>query len=149
MPEKLHLLYPKTLSGRFELSSDLRANVEVGDARTPVYRAPRTIDIIEVRDLVQLTLRLEALCSTSLASSSSLTSPSIPLSPVVNPESTPSKRKTKVSPPPPSFLGPNIVDEMDDAELGVIIESMTTRVENCLSTLVSRAFVAVPCSCEG
>jgi hypothetical protein len=38
---------------------------------------------------------------------------------------------------PPAHLGPQIRDDMTDEELAVIIESLTTRIENCLSTLVS------------
>jgi hypothetical protein len=38
---------------------------------------------------------------------------------------------------PPAHLGPVIRDEMTDEDLVVIIESLTTRAENCMSTLVS------------
>jgi adenylate cyclase len=41
---------------------------------------------------------------------------------------------------PVVHLGPQIKDDMTDEELAVIIESLTTRVENCMSTLVSISF---------
>lgn len=133
MPEKLHLLYPKSLAGRFEISGDLRANVEVHDART-IVAEPRQIDIDEVRELSKLVLRLEAL---------SATQPTVPGSPAMSPsmEMTPSRRSHTrgVRLLPPTYLGPNIKDEMDDEELSLIIESLTTRLENTLSTLVSPA----------
>lgn len=132
MPEKLHLLYPKSLAGRFEISGDLRANVEVHDARA-VVAEPRQIDIEEVRELSKLVLRLEAVSAANLP---------VPGSPVMSPtmEMTPSRRSNMrgVRLPPPVYLGPNIKDDMTDDELSLIIESLTTRLENTMSTLVSR-----------
>ena len=124
-----------------EISHDLRANVEVNGVRAVVKTGPRLIDIDEVRDLSKLTLRLEALCSAQHA-------PDLPGTPIVagSPalESTPSKRShTKtIKPQPPSHLGPSIKDEMSDDDLAGIIESLTTRIENCLSTMVCRYGIA-------
>jgi hypothetical protein len=49
----------------------------------------------------------------------------------------PRKRGQALKFSPPAHLGPQIRDDMTDEELAVIIESLTTRIENCLSTLVS------------
>lgn len=40
-------------------------------------------------------------------------------------------------PPPMMHLGPHIRDDMTDEELCVVIESLVTRIENSMSTLVS------------
>jgi adenylate cyclase len=140
VPEKLHLLYPKCLAGRLEISNDLRANVEVADPRA-IRNESRLIDIDQVRELSTLILRLEALSAAS--------PPQLPSSPVLSPTSptsprTPSTRSqtvpiTQSSHPvtvPPAFLGPAIREEMTDEELTMIIESLTTRAENSMSTLV-------------
>jgi len=113
VPEKLHLIYPKSLAGRLEVSDSLRANVEVNTSKT--FPSERLIDIEEVKELSLLTLRLEALCSTSVT----IASP---------------RKGHPVQ--PNALLGPTIREEMNDEELGVIIESLTTRIENSMSTLV-------------
>ena len=186
VPEKLHLLYPKALSGRFEISNDLRANVEVGDARP--YLATRQIDIEEVRELCKLDLRLEAICSYyHTISNANNTPPRSPLSPIsplsggldhlsptsASPEFTkalrstsrpiemsfspktsapiltpvlehsPSRRTRDLRMPADLSLGPSIRDEMLDDELLVIMESLTTRVENAMHTIVSLVFPPV------
>jgi adenylate cyclase len=153
VPEKLHLLYPKSLAGRFELSNELRANVEVADTRSLIVEH-RLIDIDEVRSLAKLVLRLEALCSTAPAMGSSnvthdfLNPAKSPTSPISNTsalpspglEMTPSKRvvtRNLMRVAPPAYLGPHIREDMNDDELATIIESMTTRMENAMSSLVS------------
>lgn len=155
MPEKLHLLYPKSLAGRLEISNDIRANIEVNDLRKV---AIRQIDIEEVRELSSLTLRLEAICS--LASNPPLftTSPThspklspVPLSPMsLNAEHRMQQQQQQqhvasssiqgLGTAPPAHLGPTIREEMTDEDLAVIIESLTTRIENAMSTLVSDSF---------
>ncbi|ORX39455.1 hypothetical protein BD324DRAFT_333519 [Kockovaella imperatae] len=80
VPEKLHLLYPKALSGRFELSNDLRANVEVGDARA--HSSHRHIDIDQVRELCKFVLRLEGICSYYQSVPNPSTPPTSPRSPL-------------------------------------------------------------------
>ncbi|WWC95139.1 hypothetical protein V866_001993 [Kwoniella sp. B9012] len=144
VPEKLHLLYPKTLSGRLEMSNDLRAEVEVNDARKPEQRL---IDIEEVKELSLITLRLEAICNLGSTSGSSLSSGSgnsdiLSLSPPGSPhegkkETSSTKKVTGgVTLPLPNLnLGPTIREDMNDEELIVIIESLTGRCENALSTL--------------
>lgn len=59
MPERLHLLYPKTLAGRLEISNEIRAEVEVNDARKSAERQ-RSVDIDQVCQLSDIALRLEA-----------------------------------------------------------------------------------------
>nr|XP_019043899.1 adenylate cyclase [Kwoniella bestiolae CBS 10118]OCF22829.1 adenylate cyclase [Kwoniella bestiolae CBS 10118] len=123
VPEKLHLLYPKTLSGRLEMSNDLRAEVEVNDARKTEQRM---IDLEQVKDLSLITLRLEAICNLELGGMAGT--------------STVSKRGTANSgvltlPVPNLSLGPTIREDMNDDELMLIIESLTGRCENALSTL--------------
>jgi len=135
------LLYPKILAGRLESSNDLRANVEVNDGKAQSVAVPRQINIEEVRELSMLTLRLEALC-TAQPITPSPGSPIAPLPPGM--EMTPSKRAQKIIRiPPPVYLAPAIRDDMDDDELTEIIESLTTRIENSMSTMVSSFFVAV------
>ena len=142
VPEKLHLLYPKSLAGRFETSGDLRANVEVADPRSLL--PARQIDIEEVRELCHVVLRLEQLCAYQQQQyleppSPNPSSPRLPPSALKEPMA--SKRQTlMLSRPkhvPPAYLGPHIRDDMDDDELMAIIESLTTRLENSMATLVS------------
>ena len=105
--------------------------------RALVKTGPRLIDIDEVRELSKLTLRLESLCSAQHAPESPGT-PIVADSPAM--ESTPSKRSypKAIKPQPPLHLGPSIKDEMSDEDLAGIVESLTTRIENCLSTMVRR-----------
>jgi adenylate cyclase len=123
------LLYPKSLAGRLEISNDIRANVEVNDPRT-FHAVTRIIDIEQVRELSTLILRLEALSAAQPHSP-----PSDPTSPKIGSARlavTASSHGTT----PPSFLGPCIRDDMTDEELTLIIESLTTRAENTVSTMV-------------
>ena len=186
VPEKLHLLYPKVLSGRFEISSNINSTVEVQP-----YRAPRQIDIEEVRRLVSVCLRLETVASIATRndvpnspvtrsikiSQSPLQSPTLllPQSPSpVSPRSirgsgydnplplgAPISRQHRQSshiddqamlglirrqntasavgqdPLPAVYLGPQIREDMTDDELLVVMESLVTRMENSLSSIVS------------
>ncbi|WWC91945.1 uncharacterized protein L201_006897 [Kwoniella dendrophila CBS 6074] len=158
VPEKLHLLYPKTLSGRSEVSNDIRAEVEVNDPRK---QEQRMIDIEQVKELSSITLRLESLCNLGsllsndvLESNSSLKSLSPPSSPNINittsgntdrelslqrrdtnPNTSTTTHKGKSPLPINVNLGPVIRDDMNDEELLIIIESLTGRCENALSTL--------------
>ena len=105
--------------------------------QTLSFSGPRSIDIDEVRTLAQLTLRLEAMCS-ALCTSLAPQSPVVPLSSGL--ESNVSKRsqQNEVKSMIPSYLGPAIREEMHDEELSMIIDSLTTRIENCVSTMVCR-----------
>lgn len=149
VPERLHLLYPKTLVGRLESSNDIRANVEVHDPRA-LHAEPRHIDIEQVRELSALALRLEAL---SAAHHRVQPQPQPPQSPGVSPAAAveASPKALTVRPPhspqthtPPAYLGPAIREEMTDDELTIIIESLTTRIENTMSTLVSSPLSTPP-----
>ncbi|WVQ83638.1 hypothetical protein IAT38_005780 [Cryptococcus sp. DSM 104549] len=117
VPEKLHLLYPKTLLGRLEISNELRAEVEVNDVRKS-HAHQRMIDIDQVHQLASIVLRLEALCTIAPASPG---------------ES--SQTGAVVLATPPSYLGPTIREDMSDEELGIIMESLVGRLENTMSTL--------------
>ncbi|WVF67290.1 hypothetical protein IAT40_002041 [Kwoniella sp. CBS 6097] len=149
VPERLHLLYPKTLSGRLETSNEIRAEVEVNDSRKPEQRM---IDIEEVRELSSLTLRLEAVCN--LGHTPPPSSPSTHTRDLTggghghghtNATGTNRDRERerdhsqaaakKSMPPPHVHLGPVIKEDASDEELLIIIESLTGRVENALSTL--------------
>ncbi|WWC64833.1 uncharacterized protein I303_107447 [Kwoniella dejecticola CBS 10117] len=168
VPEKLHLLYPKTLSGRLEMSNEIRADVEVNERKTE----QRMIDLEQVKELSSITLRLEAICNlcecADESASNTTTSMSPPGSP--SPRDAPhlphSHSHTHTHPhshththahahqhsPPKKegsgnssgskktvninvHLGPTIRDDMNDEELLIIIESLTTRCENAFSTL--------------
>lgn len=145
VPEKLSLMFPKALSGRLELFTGLRANAQVNEQKQ--YASEKQID--ETRALSLITLRLEALCALANTPSGERTGVT---SPVGFPErisvSGPQPRKSlslavpgpgaapKLVPPNPHF-GPPIRENMTEDELVDIIGSLTTRIENCLSTLVS------------
>jgi adenylate cyclase len=134
------------------MSNDIRANVEVHDPRA-IRNESRLIDIEQVRELSTLILRLEALSVAStplphLPSSPAL-SPADPTSPRTpmtrsHPSGTPASAVQNQFTIPPAFLGPAIREEMTDEELTMIIESLTTRAENCMSTLVSIVFPPWP-----
>ncbi|WWC72241.1 uncharacterized protein I206_106203 [Kwoniella pini CBS 10737] len=113
VPEKLHLLYPKTLSGRLEMSNEIRPDVEVNERKTE----HRIIDIEQVKELSKITLRLEAICNASE---------------IINNNDNSSLKEISS---PPASPRPIIRDDMNDEELLIIIESLTTRCENSLSTL--------------
>lgn len=160
MPEKLHLLYPKVLSGRFEISSNINSTVEVQP--TPLYH-PRHIDIEEVRRLVSICLRLEQVSSgqpRSPPQSPHLShSPMLPRSPVspmresslvhtvplgapITPMASRVHRQSFHIDDPPVrrhnlHLGPVIREDMTDEELVLVIESLVTRLENSMSSIVS------------
>ncbi|ODN77508.1 hypothetical protein L202_04679 [Cryptococcus amylolentus CBS 6039] len=125
VPERLHLLYPKTLCGRLEISNEIRPEVEVNDVRKHADRH-RMIDVEQVHQLSAIALRLEAVCSYS---------PPAPTSPGVSPQPV-----VQRMPVPPSYLGPSIKEEMSDEELAVIVESLVGRIENAVSTLYLKNF---------
>ncbi|KIR31680.1 adenylate cyclase [Cryptococcus deuterogattii MMRL2647] len=122
VPERLHLLYPKTLAGRLEISNEIRAEVEVNDARKAAERQ-RSVDIDQVCQLSDIALRLEAVCSYNPTPSSPGESP-----------------KVMRLHPPASYLGPTIREDMNDEELWTIIESLVGRIENAMSTLYLKNF---------
>jgi adenylate cyclase len=129
------LLYPKALVGRLEISNDIRANVEVNAQK--FHSASRSIDIEQVKELSSLVLRLEALSAAQ--HNPPAQPPSDPTSPKLGSArlavTTSSQQVPQVT-RPPSFLGPCIREDMTDEELTLIIESLTTRAENTMSTLV-------------
>ena len=150
VPERLHLLYPRSLAGRLEISNDIRANVEVTDPRT-IHSVSRQIDIDQVHELAALALRLEALSAIHHRPSPQSQLSHTPGSPAGSPGAglDPSPKTLTVRPPPttasqqlvpPSYLGPSIRGDMTDEELSLIIDSLTTRIENTMSTLVSKLF---------
>lgn len=124
VPERLHLLYPKTLAGRLEISNEIRAEVEVNDARKSAERQ-RSVDIDQVCQLSDIALRLEAVCSYNPTPSS--------------PGDTPTAGVMRLH-PPASYLGPSIREDMNDEELWTIIESLVGRIENAMSTLYLKNF---------
>ena len=146
MPEKLHLLYPKSLAGRFEMSNDLRANVEVADPRSMVV-PQRLVDLDEIRALIKIVLRLESICSNIHAcQAATATSPRAPQHPgstgvphAPGMELAPSRRpyRSGVRLPPAMHLGPTVHENMGDDELLLVVESLTTRLENSMSSLAS------------
>jgi adenylate cyclase len=129
------LLYPKALVGRLEISNDIRANVEVNAQK--FHSASRSIDIEQVKELSTLVLRLEALSAAQ--HNPPPPPPSDPTSPKLGSArlavTTSSQQVPQVT-RPPSYLGPCIREDMTDEELTIIIESLTTRAENTMSTLV-------------
>jgi hypothetical protein len=153
VPEKLSLLYPKTLSGRLELFSGLRANVEVNEARA--FAPERSIE--EARQLSSITLRLEALCAADHTAHDRTNVPGV--AGISSPSHSPGERlslaaaRKSISGPsalglpgtapakavPNPHLGPAIRENMTEDEVLDVLGSLTTRIENCLSTLVSWA----------
>lgn len=128
------MLYPKSLAGRLEISNDIRANVEVNDPRT-FHPVTRIIDIEQVRELSTLILRLEALSAAHHTPHPPASEPTSPKIGSARLAVTTSTSQTHAA-TPPSFLGPCIRDDMTDEELTLIIESLTTRAENTVSTMV-------------
>lgn len=124
VPEKLSLLLPKTLSGRLELFTGLRANVEVSEARA--FASEKQLE--ETRQLSALTLRLEALTAyTAPGDRTGVSSPQTTGFPLP-------KAPVKI-PTPAHYLGPAVRENMTEDELVDVVASLTTRIENCLSTL--------------
>lgn len=138
----MYLLYPKVLAGRFELDNDINRSAEA--APIPGFaREPNLIHVEEVRQLAMYALRIEALTSPfryyDLHPSST---------PIVSPFGSPQLNGLDenghmvIKPPksakrlPPPHLGPGIDDDMTDEDLLVVIDSLTTRIENSMSTLV-------------
>lgn len=120
------MVFPRALAGRLDISDDLRANVEVNAART-FGADQRQISIEEVRQLSTLTLRLEALSASRAVTFAKVKSKTA---------GEPDERVIRVA-VPHAHLGPSIQDDVTDEELAGIIDSLTTRIENSLSSLVS------------
>lgn len=143
VPEKLFLIYPRSLSGRLELSAQIRKDVETHAPK--VYGGEdRIIDIDELRQLVQVCLRLEAV--SAAAHQVPMLRPTSPASLTTSPSQkaltrSGSVKRTNTAPLPPigaaAFLGPRISEEMSDEELVGAFMSITGRIENSISTLVS------------
>lgn len=139
MPEKLYLIYPLSLSGRLELCAPIDQH---GESNAPkVYGGEdRIIDLDDLRQLVQICLHLENIAATPTADQQPVCTAS-PSSPKLS-EGHPTesmglvKRKTPTN-LTPAFLGPRIAEEMTDDELVLILSSVTGRIENAISTLVS------------
>lgn len=125
--------------------------VEVKPASPLMIRDPNHINIDHVRHLVSICLRLENLTSPStIILSPSTTITTTPLSPrlLASPQSGSIDERNggmiKRSSPPPAFLGPAVREDMTDEELSLIIESLTTRIENSVSTLVNTDEKIIP-----
>lgn len=102
------------------------------------HSASRSIDIEQVKELSTLVLRLEAL-SAAQHNPPIPAPPSDPTSPKIGSARLAVTTSTQSVPQmtsPPSYLGPCIREDMTDEELTLIIESLTTRAENTMSTLV-------------
>ncbi|TXT15822.1 hypothetical protein VHUM_00325 [Vanrija humicola] len=128
VPEKLSVLFPKTLAGRLELFSGLRANVEVNETRS--YASEKHIE--EARQLSALVLRLEALCALQHAPpASSAGDRTGPLNSPALPPGLPPPERAAIN----AALGPSIRENITEDELIEVLGSLTTRVENSLSTL--------------
>lgn len=115
------MVYPRVLAGRREVNRHLRENVEV--VPRPPTDHGRLIDPRELRQLIQVCLRLEAVCEGRQS-----TTTGIPADGIV---------------PVPDLdwsmenLGLRVRDEMLDRDLLPIVHSTVTRIENAISTLVS------------
>jgi adenylate cyclase len=158
-----------------EVSAQLRKEVEV--LKPKVYGGEdRTINVEEVRQLVSIVFRLEALSSSKIAAGRhrEMTETPYPgdqvsLEPVISvdrinvsladsgllqsgtyqDQSVPHDSANLMSPTAimgvspsnvmhlTSHLGPRVSEEMTDEELTAVLESLVTRLENTLSTLVS------------
>lgn len=144
VPEKLFLIYPRSLAGRLELSAQIRKDVESHAPK--VYGGEeRVIDLDELRQLAQLCLRLESVAAVAFQQPS-LKVPNSPRSMEASPSSkglvrTSSLKRQHPMPIPmlgiTAFLGPRISEEMTDEELLATLMSITGRIENSISTLVS------------
>jgi len=144
VPEKLFLIYPRSLAGRLELSAQIRKDVESHAPK--VYGGEdRVVDLDELRQLAQLCLRLESVAATAFQQPN-LKVPNSPRSVEASPNGkglvrTSSLKRQHPAPIPmlgiTAFLGPRISEEMSDEELVATLMSITGRIENSISTLVS------------
>ncbi len=129
VPERLFLVYPKALGGRLEMSAQLRENVEVNSARV-FGGEDRLISLEEVKQLVVLCVRLEALSQGKVFGDYA-----VPHAMPVNDNATPHQAAVTHA---AYSLGPTVSAEMTDEDLVAVIDSLTIRIENALSTMVSR-----------
>jgi hypothetical protein len=134
VPEKLFLIYPRSLSGRLEMSAQIQSDV---DAHAPkIYGGEdRIIDLDDLRHLAQLCLRLEAVAAGYTEQVSS-TYPQISQDQTSSQSPVLVKRLTNTQPILSVQLGPRISEEMSDDELVIVLTSLTGRIENAISSLV-------------
>lgn len=131
VPEHLFIVYPKALGGRLEFSH-LRENVEVNNAR--LYGGEdRLISLDEVKQLVILCVRLEALSQGRVFGDRAAPQQTMPTS---NGSALPQQAAITHA---AYNLGPTVSAEMTDEDLVAVIDSLTIRIENALSTMVSCA----------
>lgn len=129
VPERLFLVYPKALSGRLEMSTQLRENVEVNSAR--LYGGEdRVISLDDVKQLVVLCVRLESLSAGKVFGDRQT---HMEASPALNDAAIIRQQAARWH--AAHTFGPTVSAEMTDEELMAIIESLTTRIENALSTM--------------
>ncbi|GMK57027.1 hypothetical protein CspeluHIS016_0308670 [Cutaneotrichosporon spelunceum] len=135
VPERLSLMFPKPLAGRLELFTGLRANAQVTEQKA--YASEKSIE--ETRQLSMITLRLEAVCALvnnpTRATGGDRTPLALPIVGGPGPRKSLSLAAPKPASQPNAQWGPLIRDNVTDDELVEIITSLTTRIENCLSTL--------------
>lgn len=138
VPEILSLIYPDDLAGRRDLE-DMPPDPTASGSRVP-------FSVVQMRELGVLCLRLEALSSrrifrplperknstVSAENGESLEEPS-------------SETRCPVLYGDPNVLLPPINEKSSDSDLMMLLDSLSVRIENALSTLasLSRSFIAV------
>ncbi|THH06048.1 hypothetical protein EW145_g4354 [Phellinidium pouzarii] len=134
IPEVLTLVYPKDLIGRLELM-----NVDEPDAAGSRVQ----FSVAQMRELAMLCVRLEALASSRVlrplpsrkgSASSATDTAAAPLA----------AQDNVVMFADPNTLIPHINDKATDRELMAIMDSLSLRIENALTTLTLRCMGDVP-----
>lgn len=145
------MIYPKSLAGRLEMTAETRKDAEAQGPK--VYGGEeRILNLDDLRQVSHLCLRLEAVAATI---SSPITTTPLIASPVPDDMSPGGRSIASAHAMKRSntaqlhaltstmHLGPKISEEMSNDELLTILLSLSARIENVLSTLVSSPRIPV------
>ncbi|KLO15376.1 L domain-like protein [Schizopora paradoxa] len=132
IPEHLHLVYAEELIGRQEYREPDLRDLGPKDQRS-LFTAT------QVRDIGLLCVRLE-----TLATSRVLRPPARKGSTATTKDEAPSEESGVILHADPSSLLPSITDKATDEELLVVLESLSSRIENALTRMTVRSMGEQP-----
>ncbi|KAG8894905.1 cysteinyl-tRNA synthetase [Tulasnella sp. 408] len=128
LPETLSLVYPKELAGRLKLETK---NVASKAATTRVQ-----FSLEQLRSLAMLAIRIEALASDRVFRPTTMMHRSYSLQSTSGAAGSPDDIDPEIFMyANPEFLLPPIHDSATDADLLQIMDSLTLRIDNALSTM--------------
>ena len=129
LPELLTLIYPSGLEGRQELKE--------GPTNTSAFNSRIQFSAPQTRELGILCLRIEALASGRIFHPPSDRKASLKS---VSPENKSSEGQTpfEIFNVDPDLLLPPMSDHSSDMDLMLVLDSLSVRIENALSTLVEK-----------